>query len=117
MYCNSIAAQFTHLESTQEVLWIAKQLESNVETELTTQEKKTANQLIQESEVFDHFLAKKFPGTKRYGLEGAESMIPAMHHLFEEYNKGGVSDVVIGMPHRGRLVWLQSLYFDQLIGC
>ena len=99
--------QFMHLESTKEQLWIAKQLESSIaESSMDTSEMKLANRLIQESEVFDHFLAKKFPGTKRYGLEGAESMIPAMHHLFQELNRSGTSDVVLGMPHRGRLVCL-----------
>ena len=107
VYCTNIAAQFMHLESTKEQLWIAKQLESSIaEVSMDTSEMKLANRLIQESEVFDHFLAKKFPGTKRYGLEGAESMIPAMHHLFQELNRSGTSDVVLGMPHRGRLVCL-----------
>jgi probable 2-oxoglutarate dehydrogenase E1 component DHKTD1 len=75
-----------------------------VNTKLTEEDKLLTNKLLQESEVFDHFLAKKFPGTKRYGLEGAESMIPAMYYLFQDLNKHGVTDLVLGMPHRGRLV-------------
>jgi probable 2-oxoglutarate dehydrogenase E1 component DHKTD1 len=109
VYCNNVAAVFSHLESTKEILWLANQLESTAYVTLTDEEKKYANKLLQESEVFDHFLAKKFPGTKRYGLEGAESMIPALDALFHELNHHGVTDVVIGMPHRGRLNVLTGL--------
>jgi probable 2-oxoglutarate dehydrogenase E1 component DHKTD1 len=61
------------------------------------------------SEVFDQFLGKKFPNVKRYGLEGAESMMVALDRLFELSALNGVQDVIIGMPHRGRLNLLCDL--------
>lgn len=58
---------------------------------------------------FDHFLATKFATVKRYGGEGAESMMGFFYELFYQANHSGVTDIVIGMPHRGRLNLLTGL--------
>ncbi len=58
---------------------------------------------------FDHFLATKFATVKRYGGEGAESMMGFFHELFHQSAHSGVTDIVIGMPHRGRLNLLTGL--------
>ena len=65
--------------------------------------------LLQESEIFDNFLAKKFPQVKRYGLEGSESMMIAIDSLFETLSKSDIGTLVIGMPHRGRLNFLNGI--------
>lgn len=72
-------------------------------------QKKQIHKILAKSEVFDHFLAKKFPNVKRYGLEGAESMMVALDRLFELSATNGIQDIVIGMPHRGRLNLLCDL--------
>lgn len=84
-------------------------LESTAYDNLSDEELKSANKLLLESETFDHYMARKFPSVKRYGLEGTETMIFAMDMLFKTLNEGGVSDIVLGMPHRGRLNLLTGL--------
>jgi len=109
VYCGNIAAQFTHMENSKEINWLGKKLESSASTQLTDQELKRFHQLVVESEVFDQFMAKKFPTVKRYGLEGTESMIPAMDIILNKLAQDGVTDLVLGMPHRGRLNLLIGL--------
>ncbi|KAG2386128.1 hypothetical protein C9374_002574 [Naegleria lovaniensis] len=109
VYCGNIAAQFSHLETTKEQLWLAKQLEALQSENMSSQEQKRAMKLMVESEAFDHFMARKFPGVKRYGLEGCESMIYAMDVVMEQLAQDNISDIVLGMPHRGRLNLLTGL--------
>jgi len=66
-------------------------------------------ELLVKSETFDNFMAKRFPQVKRYGLEGAESMMVALDEIFSSSAKSGVEDIVVGMPHRGRLNLLTDL--------
>ena len=54
-------------------------------------------------EALDHYLAKKFPHIKRYGLEGGEALVPLLDAVFESFGRSDISEAVIGMPHRGRL--------------
>lgn len=61
------------------------------------------------AEAFDHFMQKKFPFVKRYALEGGESMMAAMDVIFNEASKRGITHIVIGMPHRGRLNFMEGL--------
>ncbi|KAI8060788.1 dehydrogenase E1 and transketolase domain-containing protein 1 [Gongronella butleri] len=108
-YCGNIAYEFMHLPSASERRWWYHAVESWNRPALSTEQKRRIHQLLSQSETFDHFLAKKFPNIKRYGLEGAESMMVALDRIFELSAKSGVSDVVIGMPHRGRLNLLCDL--------
>ncbi|KAI9320536.1 oxoglutarate dehydrogenase, E1 component [Dichotomocladium elegans] len=109
VYCGKIAYEFMHLPSASERRWWYHAVESWTKPQLSTDQKKRIHELLAKSETFDHFLAKKFPNVKRYGLEGAESMMVAMDRLFELSAKAGVNDVIIGMPHRGRLNLLCDL--------
>ncbi|KAG0366465.1 dehydrogenase E1 and transketolase domain-containing protein 1 [Gamsiella multidivaricata] len=108
-YCGKIAYEFMHIPNASERRWFARQVESYQKTPITPDDKKRIFELLTKSEVFDHFMGKKFAQVKRYGLEGAESMMVALDALFQTASKSGVTEVVLGMPHRGRLNLLTDL--------
>ncbi|KAG0041429.1 hypothetical protein BGZ83_001822 [Gryganskiella cystojenkinii] len=108
-YCGKIAYEFTHIPNASERRWFAHQVESYQKPPITPEDKERIFELLTKSEVFDHFMGKKFAQVKRYGLEGAESMMVALDALFHTANKAGVTEVVLGMPHRGRLNLLTDL--------
>ncbi|KAL0483648.1 2-oxoadipate dehydrogenase E1 component [Acrasis kona] len=97
------------MENQKEINWLGKKLEASANVKLTDEELKRFHRLIVESEAFDHFMAKKFPTVKRYGLEGTETMIPAMDIILRKLEQDGTTDLVLGMPHRGRLNLLVGL--------
>ncbi|KAH7108012.1 dehydrogenase E1 and transketolase domain-containing protein 1 [Auriculariales sp. MPI-PUGE-AT-0066] len=110
-YVGRIAYEFMHSPSKTERLWFSHLLESS-DTPLATvgpRDQKRIHDLLVQSETLDQFLQLKFPNTKRYGLEGGESMIPALDALFDTAAGSGVRHVVLGMPHRGRLNLLVNL--------
>ncbi|RIA85155.1 thiamine diphosphate-binding protein [Glomus cerebriforme] len=109
VYCGKVAYEFMHIPNASERRWFYHTLESYDKTSLTPKEKKRIFEFLTRSEVFDHFMSKKFPQVKRYGLEGAESMLVALEKLFEVSNKAGVIEAVLCMPHRGRLNLLTDL--------
>ncbi|KAJ3115300.1 putative 2-oxoglutarate dehydrogenase E1 component DHKTD1, mitochondrial [Phlyctochytrium bullatum] len=86
-----------------------KYVESHSRGTYPAEQLKRMMSLLTKSEVFDHFMAKRFPQVKRYGLEGAEGMMVALDSLFAEASAGGIHDVILGMPHRGRLNLLTDL--------
>ncbi|KAJ2964596.1 hypothetical protein NQZ79_g439 [Umbelopsis isabellina] len=108
-YCGRIAYEFMHIPSASERRWWYYAVESWNKPTLTPEKKKHIYELLSRSETFDHFMGKKFPNVKRYGLEGAESMMVALDRLFEISAKAGLKNVVVGMPHRGRLNLLTDL--------
>ncbi|KAI8577536.1 hypothetical protein K450DRAFT_282476 [Umbelopsis ramanniana AG] len=108
-YCGRIAYEFMHIPSASERRWWYYAVESWNKPTLSTDQKKRIYDLVNKSETFDHFMAKKFPNVKRYGLEGAESMMVALDRLFEISAKAGLKNIVVGMPHRGRLNLLTDL--------
>ncbi|KAI9478279.1 MAG: oxoglutarate dehydrogenase, E1 component [Benjaminiella poitrasii] len=109
VYCGKIAYEFMHLPSASERRWWYRAVESWDKPQLTTEQKKRIHEILSKSEVFDQFLGKKFPNIKRYGLEGAESMMVAMDRIFDLSAHQGIQDIIIGMPHRGRLNLLCDL--------
>eukprot|EP00817_Percolomonadidae_sp_ATCC50343_P002306 CAMPEP_0117430902 /NCGR_PEP_ID=MMETSP0758-20121206/10463_1 /TAXON_ID=63605 /ORGANISM="Percolomonas cosmopolitus, Strain AE-1 (ATCC 50343)" /LENGTH=855 /DNA_ID=CAMNT_0005219429 /DNA_START=166 /DNA_END=2736 /DNA_ORIENTATION=+ len=108
IYTNNVAAQFYHLETLKEIEYIAKLMETK-KVSLEDEEAKRMMKLMLRSEAFDHYLAKKFPLVKRYGLEGSEAFIPCMDVIFEELAKSGYEHTIISMPHRGRLNLLTDI--------
>ncbi|GJJ77187.1 probable 2-oxoglutarate dehydrogenase E1 component DHKTD1 [Entomortierella parvispora] len=108
-YCGKIAYEFTHIPNASERRWFAHQVESYQKPPITPEDKQRIFELLTKSEVFDHFMGKKFAQVKRYGLEGAESMMVALDALFHTASKAGVTEAVLGMPHRGRLNLLTDL--------
>ncbi|RKO99059.1 hypothetical protein CXG81DRAFT_28146 [Caulochytrium protostelioides] len=109
-YCDKIAFEFQHIPDASERRWFAQMVESSgPPTAVDAEAKKRIFALLARSEVFDHFMAKRFPSVKRYGLEGAESMIVLLDALFHAAGSHAVHDVIVGMPHRGRLNLLTDL--------
>ncbi|KAI6039566.1 thiamine diphosphate-binding protein [Pisolithus marmoratus] len=112
VYVGRIAYEYMDLPSKTERLWFAHLLESQSSTSMlhfSAERKQRIHQLIACSEVFDTFLQTKFPNLKRYGLEGGESMLPALDALVGEAARAGITHVVLAMPHRGRLNLLTGL--------
>lgn len=109
VYCGPIGVEFLHLENREERTWFAWRFEKLRNEELTKEEKACLGSELLKSQVFDNFLAKKFSTVKRYGGEGAESMMGFYNELFIRSTEFAISDIVIGMAHRGRLNLLTGL--------
>ena len=103
-YCGTVGVQYMHISDPAEKAWLQRRIEGRDKEITFTREGKIAilKKLI-ESEGFERFLAKRYPGTKRFGLDGAESAVPALEQIIKRGGALGVKDIVIGMPHRGRL--------------
>jgi 2-oxoglutarate dehydrogenase E1 component len=103
-YCQTMGIEFMHISSAEQKSWIQERIEG-ADKEITfTREGKRAilNKLI-ETEGFEKFCDTKFTGTKRFGLDGGESLIPALEQIIKRGGNLGVKEIVLGMPHRGRL--------------
>ncbi|KAF8331280.1 dehydrogenase E1 and transketolase domain-containing protein 1 [Cantharellus anzutake] len=110
VYVGRIAFEYMHSPIKNERLWWSHLLESAKEPQLLSHDEKSRIwNLMMHSEVFDRFLQAKFPNLKRYGLEGAESMLPTLDSLFQAASRAGVENIVLCMPHRGRLSLLTDL--------
>lgn len=109
IYCGSLSVETSQLSSLEEQHWFADRFEELKKKPFSPDEKKQLAKIMLESQEFDHFLATKFSTVKRYGGEGAESMMGFFNELFQQLAHSGVTDVVIGMPHRGRLNLLTGL--------
>jgi 2-oxoglutarate dehydrogenase E1 component len=105
-YCGHIGIQFMHIAEPEEKSWLQQRFEGAdaFERNAFTKEGKLAilNKLI-EAEGFERFLHKRFPGTKRFGLDGGEAMVPALEQVIKRGGALGVDEIVLGMAHRGRL--------------
>jgi len=103
-YCQTLGVEFMHISNADQKSWIQERIEG-ADKEITfTREGKRAilNKLI-ESEGFEKFCDTKFTGTKRFGLDGGEALIPALEQIIKRGGNEGVKEIVLGMPHRGRL--------------
>ncbi|KAK4049893.1 putative 2-oxoglutarate dehydrogenase E1 component DHKTD1, mitochondrial [Microbotryomycetes sp. JL221] len=109
VYCEGVAYEFMHLPAKFERRFLEKTLESSHSKPIPESLQLEQWRLLTSSEVFDAWAAKRFPNVKRYGLEGAEGMMVAISHVLGLANSQGVKDVVIAMPHRGRLNLLTQL--------
>jgi 2-oxoglutarate dehydrogenase E1 component len=111
-YCGNVGIQFMHIAEPEEKSWLQQRFEGPDAFEKNgfTKEGKIAilNKLI-EAEGFERFLHKRFPGTKRFGLDGAEAMVPAMEQIIKRGGALGVDEMVFGMAHRGRLNMLAAV--------
>ena len=109
-YCHHVGVEFMHINEPEEKAWIQSRIEGrDKEIHFTPEGKLAILQKIIEAEEFEKFLAKKYTGTKRFGLDGAESAIPALEGVIKTGGHLGVKEIVIGMPHRGRLNVLASV--------
>jgi 2-oxoglutarate dehydrogenase E1 component len=103
-YCGTFALQYMHISDPEQAQWLKERIEGLGKEIAFTQNGRRAilNKLV-EAEGFEKFLHVKYTGTKRFGLDGGEALIPAMEQIIKRGGALGVQEIVIGMPHRGRL--------------
>ena len=103
-YCGPIGYEYMHISNPEERVWLRRRIEEDENEIKFTKNGKEAilNKLIQ-AEGFEKFLATKYVGTKRFGLDGAESLIPALEQIIKIGGQSQIKEVKIGMSHRGRL--------------
>ncbi|WP_170406756.1 2-oxoglutarate dehydrogenase E1 component [Ruegeria arenilitoris] len=103
-YCGTFALQYMHISNPEEAAWLKERIEGyGKEISFTREGRKAILNKMVEAEGFEKFLHVKYMGTKRFGLDGGEALIPAMEQIIKRGGALGLSDIVIGMPHRGRL--------------
>ncbi len=104
IYCTTIGLEYMHIQEIDERSWLQERFEDvSWRPELTKEEKVKIYKDLVEADGFEGFLNVKHAGTKRFGLDGGESMIPSVEMILRSAARHGVEEVVIGMPHRGRL--------------
>ncbi len=102
IYCKNIGFEFMHISSYKERMWLQEKIENQVYT-LSSQDKKEILRHLIESEMFEQFLHTKFPGHKRFSIEGGESVIVAIEKIIGNSIAFGIEEIVFGMAHRGRI--------------
>jgi len=103
-YCGNLGVQYMHISDPEEKAWLQERIEGRGKEITFTNEGKVAIlKKLTEAETFERFLHKRFPGTKRFGLDGGEGMVPALEQIIKRGGALGVDEIVIGMSHRGRL--------------
>ena len=109
-YCSTLGIEVTHISDPAQKAWLQRRIEGpDKAISFTPEGKKAILYKLIEAEGFEHFLNVKYTGTKRFGLDGGESAIPALEQIIKRGGALGVKDIVIGMPHRGRLNVLASV--------
>ena len=109
-YCQSIGAEFTYIRNPEKVKWFQDRLErERNKPNFSIETKKRILRKLNEAVVFENFLGTKFLGQKRFSLEGAEGVIPALDSVIEKGADLGIEEFVIGMAHRGRLNVLANI--------
>ena len=104
VYCATIGAEYMHISDPVEKIWFRERMEKNEnQINFTNKGKKAILKTIIKAEGFEKYLAKKFIGTKRFGLDGGEALIPALEQIIKRGGQLGAKEIKIGMPHRGRL--------------
>jgi 2-oxoglutarate dehydrogenase E1 component len=104
IYCGRIGVEYMHIQVLAERQWIQERFErSERRPALSVAEKKQVLEVLTAAETFEKFLDRRYTGTKRFGIEGAESLMPALEAVLRHGAASGVREFVIGMPHRGRL--------------
>ncbi|RLA01670.1 MAG: 2-oxoglutarate dehydrogenase E1 component, partial [Gammaproteobacteria bacterium] len=109
-YCGSIASEYIYITNAEEKLWIENYLEvGHTQFRLSDADKVALLGDLSAAEGLEKYLASKYPGAKRFGLEGGESLLPLLHNLVQRAGNQKVKEVVVGMAHRGRLNVLVNL--------
>jgi 2-oxoglutarate dehydrogenase E1 component len=103
-YCNTLGVEFMHISDPDQKAWIQERIEGpDKEISFTPEGRRAILRKLMEAEGFERFLNVKYTGTKRFGLDGGESMIPALEQIIKRGGQLGIKEIVLGMAHRGRL--------------
>lgn len=103
-YCGNIGVEFMHLTDPDEKSWVQERIEEpHNKTDFTENGKRAIYQRLVAAEGFEKFLHVKYPGTKRFGLDGGESLIPCIEQIMKRGGQLGLKEIALGMAHRGRL--------------
>jgi 2-oxoglutarate dehydrogenase E1 component len=103
-YCGKIGAEFAHVSTTEERLWLQDRFQQGrAEFRLSTDERKTILRNLTAAEGIERYLATRYPAQKRFALEGGDSLIPLLDDLIQRSGAVGVEEMIFGMAHRGRL--------------
>ncbi|WP_454642055.1 2-oxoglutarate dehydrogenase E1 component [Bradyrhizobium liaoningense] len=103
-YCQTLGVEFMHISNAAQKAWIQERIEGpDKEISFTREGRRAILMKLVETEGFEKFCDTKFTGTKRFGLDGGESLIPALEQIIKRGGNLGVKEIVLGMPHRGRL--------------
>ncbi len=109
-YCGSIGVEFLHIQDPDEKSWIQEKIESSRNRkDFTDLGRKTILERLTSADMFETYLDTKYRGTKRFGLDGGESLVPMMEQIFKRGAQMGLEEVVLGMAHRGRLNVLANI--------
>ena len=109
-YCKSIGIEYMYIRHPERVRWLRERIELKNRPLLSKERKIHVMRKLNQSSVFEEFLHKKFVGQKRFSIEGAEALIPALDNLIERGTEFGVEEFVMGMAHRGRLNVLANVF-------
>jgi len=109
-YCSTLGIEFMHISHPEEKGWLQERIEGpDKGVAFTPEGKKAILSKLIEAETFERFLHKRYPGTKRFGLDGGEAAVPALEQIIKRGGNLGVKEIVIGMAHRGRLNMLGAV--------
>ncbi|MBX7147316.1 MAG: 2-oxoglutarate dehydrogenase E1 component, partial [Alphaproteobacteria bacterium] len=104
IYCGDVGVEYMHIQDPAQKYWIQERIEQeNRWGYLTAEDKKNILTQLTIAEIFEHFLDKRYTATKRFGLDGGESLIVALDTILRKASKLGLREIVLGMAHRGRL--------------
>ncbi len=109
LYCGSYGVEYIHIPDREQCDWLRERIEVPYPYKYSVDEKRRILDRLIWSSSFETFLAAKYPNDKRFGLEGGEGLIPGMKALIDRSVDYGVKDIIIGMPHRGRLNVLSNV--------
>ena len=109
-YCSTIGVEFMHIQDPEQKAWIQERIEGiRNQTNFTKRGKMAIYERLVSAENFEQYLHKKYVGTKRFGLDGGEAVIPALEQVMKRGSQLGLEEVVVGMAHRGRLNVLHNV--------
>ncbi len=114
-YCGATGVEYMHIVEPTERLWLQERLEStNNRPKLSSEDRYTILRKLQQGALFERFLHRQFPGQKRFSLEGGEVLIPVLERSVRRAASLGAQDILLGMPHRGRLNVLANIFSKPL---
>lgn len=109
-YCQSIGIEYNYIRKPERLKWIRDNIELKNRPQFNDEERRIVFNILNRATSFEQFLQKKFVGQKRFSMEGAEALMPALHALVQRASNHGVKEMVFGMAHRGRLNILGNIF-------